>query len=293
MLIGKYFDATISPMEMDQLEAIASGVDSGKLSCLDKGAIESLRLINAISRYAANSFDEFAGSLPQGLEDRLNVHISMLAAKDKSCHKRPWLRKATIYSAAAAVAGILAVAGYHLMPLPDNGHSPSTIMIANISQEENSGETNEDSVIAPTRKSLTPPQGIAKAGPAKSSQTKAISVSKIQRKNDISKDKTTITDTDITNSYAEKADEALSAIPPFTEDAFILSEEAFRVMPTGVTAYVETSQLLLQPISTLSQSINGIYESVEIMSEALSGVSTALEAVNSSLALLSDLELEY
>lgn len=302
MLLQKYFDATMSPMEMNRLEAAAKDFTAGKLPCPDHETANDLRLINSISRFAESSLNELAESLPSGLEDRLNAHISMLADKDKSHSKLSWVKRWAAYAAAAAAVGILAVAGYHYLSSSDGDLSPSSILIADVSKGETAVTTDENPVIAPINQQFSSDQAIAKAETAtektaayKSAPNKANTTRTRQGKPNalVSQALSTKANSDMENSSAEEsyikeADEALSAIPPFTKDAYFLSEEAFRVMPTGVTAYIETSNLFVQPISTLSQSINSIYESVEILSEALSGVSTALQAVNYSLALLSD-----
>lgn len=299
MLLGKYFDATISPMEMDRLESAARAVASGKADCPDHDIAEELQLINSISRYAEASLSNFTNNLPKGLEDRLNTHISMLAAKSASKERRPWVKRIVAYSAAAAVAGILAVGGYRYMqptymqPTSDNAPKQTYIMIADASRIELADTSITQSPASPLREQLGTSNIVAQGGSTQGSTKKSVKANavKAHHRNAQVICRSNPTEGNLQGSdksFINEADVALNAIPPFTQDALALSEEAFRVMPTGVTAYVETSNLLEQPISTLSQSINNIYESVEIVSEALSGVAFALQAVNNSLALLSN-----
>ena len=308
MLLEKYFDASISPMEMDRLEAAAKDVAAGKLACHDKETADSLRLINSISRYAESSIERFADSLPTGLEDRLSSHISMLAAKDKCRDRRPWLNRIVSYSAAAAAVGIIAISGYHYMSVSDDlsttnnldapssviiASAPSSIMIA-VAPSEEADPKPASSGIAPICRQLSQPKTTAMAKTPRHTPRKqnkeaspTMAAASYQTLPSLAAASDQVPHF-IVDEYAKEADKALSGIPPFKSDILTLSEEAFRVMPTGLTAYVDTSELLTQPISTLSQSINSIYESVEIMSEAFSGVATALEAAGNSLALLAD-----
>ncbi len=67
-----------------------------------------------------------------------------------------------------------------------------------------------------------------------------------------------------------------------------ISEDVREVMPTMIEAKIETDRLLLQPMTTLSQSFDNVYESVAILSEAFSGIASTFNAVNTSLSTLSE-----
>lgn len=292
-LLGKYFDASISPLEMDRLERMAGEVAGGKAICPDPDAANALRMIYTVSRYAETALNEFADSLPEGLESRLESHISMLAAKSESRRRRPWAARLVRFSTAAAAALLIGTAAYTYLSSDRIPELP-TVLIADVSKTGN-GDSPGAVAYQGTMMKPIPSQkrtlitGASAATTGNTSEQPTHSIAGAGKSGNISMQKNDNPATSENERHLlEEADEALSSLPPITKDIITISEEAFRVIPTGVTAYVETSRILAQPISTLSQSINNIYESVEAVSEALSGVSTAFEAVNSSLALLAD-----
>ena len=85
----------------------------------------------------------------------------------------------------------------------------------------------------------------------------------------------------INEAEVEESASALAMVPT-------ISEDVREVMPTMIEAKIETDRLLLQPMTTLSQSFDNVYESVAILSEAFSGIASTFNAVNTSLSTLSE-----
>lgn len=268
VLLGKYFDATISPLEMRRLESIANDVNSGNCICPDLEIVESLRLISEFGEYAEASLDALECDLPAGLEDRLNFHISMLAAREqKRKRKSPFAKIIYLTATAAAVAAIV-FGGISYMSHSEGLNTPQQILIADASSSDSLSPIPE-SVPTPPESAVSLP-----ASPSNTSNGKISSRPKAKSKKLIAKG---------SNLTAGHQQQATNSQQPFS-----ISAETFKVMPSGITASIDPAQILVQPISTLSQSINNIYESVETVSEALSGVSSSLKAVSNSLALLSE-----
>lgn len=268
LLLGKYFDATISPLEMRRLESIANDVNTGNLQCPDIDVAESLAFIGMFGEYAEASLDAPECNMPTGLEDRLNSHISMLAAREhKGNRKSPFDKIVYLTATAAAVAAIV-FGGISYLSHSEDFNTPQQILIADASSSDS---------VSPIPVSVpTPPESAASlpASPANTSNGKTANLTKAKSKSLKAKSG---------NLIAGKQQPANNNQQPFS-----ISAETFKVMPSGITASIDPAQILVQPISTLSQSINNIYESVETVSEALSGVSSSLKAVSNSLALLSE-----
>lgn len=268
VLLGKYFDATISPLEMRRLESIANDVNSGRHKCPDTDVAESLRFISEFGEYAEASLDAPECDLPAGLEGRLNSHISMLAAREQVGKRKSPFAKVIYLTATAAAVSAIVFCGISYMSLSDDLNTPQQILIADASSADS---------LSPIPESMpTPPESAVSlpASPSNTSNGKISNRPKTKSKKLIAKGN---------NLIAGLQQPATTEQQPFS-----ISAETFKVMPSGITASIDPAQILVQPISTLSQSINNIYESVETVSEALSGVSSSLKAVSNSLALLSE-----
>lgn len=268
LLLGKYFDATISPLEMRRLESIANDVNTGNRQCPDIDVAVSLEFISTFGEYAEASLDTPECSMPAGLEDRLNSHISMLAAtQHERKRKSPFPKVIAIATAAAAVAAI-AIGGIGFMSDSNAFDTPHQILIADASSSDSVSPIPEPIPALP-ESGISPHVSVVNT-------LNSISSNRHKEKNKRLKAKSG-------NLIAANRQPATTDRQPFS-----ISAETFKVMPSGITASIDPAQILVQPISTLSQSINNIYESVETVSEALSGVSSSLKAVSNSLALLSE-----
>lgn len=277
MLLGKYFDATISSDEMERLDAYADTLASGALPCLDQDTAESLNMIFSLRQYGEFVIGPTA-AIPEGLEEMIDSHISKLAADTR----RSFLRRRLLrFSAAAAAAGILAMAGISYVSQPSLPSPDRLPMMATVSEASNPDSTH---TFPPATDQSSTDSAEAAAIPPLHSPEKYAESNPPSRKAAAGD----MEPAECRQSLTAKADKALEALPDISLEAFSISEEAFRVTPPQVTIPMETAGILRQPLSTLSQSINNIYESVGMVSEALSGVSLSLEAVSSSLCLLSD-----
>ncbi len=268
ILLGKYFDATISPMEMARLDSIANDAESGKLMCHDNEISDNLHFISTFSKFAGTSLSSIADNMPAGLEERMNSHISMLAAKAQSRKRISSFAKIVSFTSAAAVAALIAFAGYNYLSREKDILPTPQILIADASISDSVTHTTES----------TP--SISENAPTLNVTAGITAMSTPNRKSHHTAAKRPI-----------KIQQPTTDNQPLTTDnqqTFSISEETFKVMPSGILASVDPAQILLQPITTLSQSINNIYESVESVSEALSGVSSSLRAVSNSLALLTE-----
>ncbi|MBD5358244.1 MAG: hypothetical protein HDR88_14845 [Bacteroides sp.] len=281
-MLSQYFEATISPNDMANLETLASQVASGVCNCPDESVKADMMLIYSLNRFAANSLSEVSASVPDTLEDRLSNHISMLAAESRKKYRKSFIRRLTTYSAAASVIAVMGIVGFNYLTHEETPSAPQ-ILIADASLSEKADNPPAELFNSPATEVSSPAKvsskTTAKSGNRKKAVTKTSANSKIARPTETSTEK---------EVFLAEANEALDPVPPFAKDAYIVSEEAFKVVPSGITAYVETNNILIQPLSTLSQSIYNIYESVEMVADALSAIPTAFDAVSSSLSLLSE-----
>lgn len=69
-----------------------------------------------------------------------------------------------------------------------------------------------------------------------------------------------------------------------------LSEQLDVVSPALTAAYVDPAQIALQPLSTISQTIDDVYESIDMVTRALSGMSYTFETASEGLALIYDMQ---
>lgn len=284
-ILDRYFDATISYQEMERLNAVAKEVGSGRMLCPDTALLNDLLLIDSLNHFAEATLLADSNNVPPGLEARLNAHISLLGAESKIRERKSFILRILSYTAAAAVMGIIGFTGIVHFSGPSHPSESQQILIADISsiseRQLTSASHPEGEMIAQIS-TLPLPESPGKETNKVKPQKKTVHKELPKSKN------TPMEDSFQRSELIAEANGALESIPPFAEDAYAISEEAFKVMPTGITAYVETSRLLTQPLSTLSQSINYIYESIELVSEALSGVTMAVKTVNHSLDLLSN-----
>lgn len=294
-MLGQYFDATISPTDMAKLKTIAGRLASGLFACPDDSVRNDLMLIYSLSEFASESLSTVADRIPDSLEDRLNNHISMLAAETRRKRRKKFIAGMTAFSAAASVIALMGVVGFKYLSHNDlPSPTESRILIADVSLSEKTdpipsikSSSTEENPLLPTAASAftDAPIKSAAAPAAKSKNTRRKSSKKTSGTPENNLPEEPVSQKDV---FLAEANEALNPVPPFAKDAYSVSEEAFRVVPSGVTAYVETTHILVQPLSTLSQSIYNIYESMEVVSEALSALPTAFDAVSSSLLLLSE-----
>lgn len=265
-LIQRFFDATISPEEMDTLLAVASCPE--KYLGDNKNAVLAADL-TLIASLGTASERILEAAVPPGLEQKLERHISRLAGKPK-------LRKKWLYSlsAAAAIAAIFTI-GIKVsvmqpsMPTLDaiDSSDTSTFALAlpplekNV-EVKNLGETaSVSSPVASVRVSgkTRKPKVYVKSCPAQS---------------------------------AEKIEPVqIHDVLPSLGKMPSVSDLMADITPTLSVVSIDPAGILAQPLSTLSQSVDNVYESLDIVAKALSGVNASITSAAEGLAPVSDLPL--
>ncbi len=70
------------------------------------------------------------------------------------------------------------------------------------------------------------------------------------------------------------------------------SDPMIDVMPMITAASIDPANIVIQPLSTISQTVCNVYESVDAVSASFAGIAETLDLVNSSLALVSTTSLD-
>ena len=269
-LTEKFFNATISEAEMSLLDKYAESILSGKENGVmpDRMLLNDLSVVAALHQLNLRTLDNLSAQTPPGLEARLEKHISRISA---SSRKRKWRLAATYSGAAAAIAGIILTIGLpsRQPSFPDTNPLPASGQLAAVASTPTAEESH---AIDPTT--------ITVAAPGNASV-------RIQYKS-IRKDKKKTTNVTTLNLKAETKTplpEPLSLPPNMKIPDF--TEPVAEIRPMLAAAIIDPSEIVMQPLTTLSQTVSNVYESVDIVSSAFAGIADAFEMVNSSLALLS------
>ncbi len=285
-LTKKYFEATLSPEEEQRLLSFAKEFagNGGSSPFITDAVLQAdLRLIADMSSLGEEMIRHMADSAPEALELRLENHISNLAEASRR-HKTlipAWLK----FSSAAAVAVLAVTAGLHVVEKEAATPHHDTIFVAKNTPETTPASVDEKAS-APLPVVNSRPV-IAQASTPKENSGRS---RKRQRPDDRQTGGPAVIPESVTQALAvinineaevEESASALAMVPT-------ISEDVREVMPTMIEAKIETDRLLLQPMTTLSQSFDNVYESVAILSEAFSGIASTFNAVNTSLSTLSE-----
>lgn len=283
-LVERFFEADLSPDEEMRLllfaKKFAENIHSSRP--FNEGQISAdLLLIAALDDLKAETLAGLAASTPPTLERSLDAHISSLAAKEKRKAILPtWLR----FTAAAAVLALVAITALRITDFNSCTH-PGQSAVAELSNVRSYSTSTKSSY--ENRRKIDNRQQITEANKTNTSKQ-----TKKDRHHTVSTAESRIPETVTMALASVRINEqeipqlvsALSAVPAISEEVI----EATEAVPLVATAKAEANRVLLQPITTLGQSIDNVSESVAVMSEAFAGIASSFDAVNSSLAVLKE-----
>lgn len=265
-LIQRFFDATISPEEMDTLLAVASCPEKYLGDNDDTVLAADLTLIASLGTASEKILET---AVPPGLEQKLERHISRIAGKPK-------LRKKWLYSISAAAAivavfsiGIKVSVTQSSLPAQNAIDSPDTSSFAlalpplenNVRVENTGGTASVSSPVA------------------------SVNVSEKTRKPKIHVKSST-------SQSAEMIEPVqIHDVLPSLGKMPSMSDLVADITPTLSVVSIDPAGMLAQPLSTLSQSVDNVYESLDIVAKALSGVNASITSAAEGLAPVSDLPL--
>ncbi|MDE6096136.1 MAG: hypothetical protein K2G52_08105 [Muribaculaceae bacterium] len=267
-LTEKFFNATLSASEEQALYSYAEELAGDNPSSLtsDPQLLNDLELIRSLKRHSEATLEALTLLTPPSLETTLENHISRLARTDR---KKFFFKRAISLSSAAAILAAVATIGFKAYDQSGNekpvAHTYATLSAPLNDQEIKTSETESPNLnthsFNATEKSLTHPA--AKASHAPKTRHALPSEPSLQ------------TATAVLASVQEKI-----ILPDF-------ADPEINIMPLIAAASIDPSSVVMQPLSTISQTVCNVYESVDAVSMSFAGISDALDLVNSSLALVS------
>lgn len=265
-LIQRFFDATISTEEMDTLLTVASCPE--KYLKDNKNAVLAADL-TLIASLGTASEKILVADIPSGLEQKLERHISRLAGKPKL--RKKWLFS---ISAAAAVVAILTV-GIKVSVTQQS--MPTQYAI-------DSPDTSALSLALPTLENIGKEENVRRTAPG-SSPVASVRISEKTRKLKVPVNKTAAGSTE--KSEPVQIHEVLPSLGTMPSVGDLVAD----ITPTLSAVAIDPAGILAQPLSTLSQSVDNVYESLDIVAKAFSGVNASITSAAEGLAPVADLPL--
>lgn len=229
----------------------------------DRQLLQDLRVVAMLNECASATLKDFSLKTPEGLEERLSNHISSLTANTR----RQRFRRIIFPSVSVAAAATLIISvGVNMRFGAESGTPLSPPLYPEISAISGNEETSSNPMS----------NIVAEAAPTIAKKSMPVIKNGVAKRYNVSHSSATpsqaITDIEI-------------KIPTSIELP-LFSDPVLEVIPAIAAATIDPSQLALQPISTLSQTVCNIYESADMVATALSGISETFEMVNSSLSML-------
>lgn len=274
-LVDAYFEATISPGDSRRLSDLAAAICEGSVP-LPEGSGEALladlRMIAALSRSADAALLRFEADMPARLEERISSQISALAAEKPvkvSVFFR--LRKAAVAAVSAAVVvaaavGFIMHGGGDDAPLSPGLHSGAAAgclaELVGSQSDRHSAEARAAEAVTVAPEHAVSPAGVATPAPARAVASRLKTAS-------------SATSPEAAPSHAAAESEP-AAIPSAPTEIF----------PNITLAVVAPSEALRMPMTTLSATVNDIFESIGSISAALAGESDSFS--NSPGAFFAD-----
>lgn len=267
-LTEKFFNATLSDQESERLSGYAEELtgENPPFEINDMQLLNDLELIKSLNRHSEACLEALALQTPPELELKLERHISRLARESR---RRLIFKRILPSAAAAAVVAVVATIGFKATEGTGiTGHESrqyASVTPALKSENTSSSQVNVKSE-TPVFAELNRP--VQHSPMVKTQHTAAIPPV-------IPAPALQAIATAATATLPEKIN-----IPNF-------SDPVIDVMPMIAAASIDPSKVVIQPLSTLSQTVCNVYESVDAVSSSFAGIAETFELVNSSLALLS------
>lgn len=306
-LAQSFFDATISPGELEELLGIARALSmpgADGISSLDAGLLDDLRMLASLSDYSTAVTNHVSQCAPDYLEQMLDRHISELAGKEK-VKRGKWKHVLARVSGVAAAIALMVTLGLHYVDIADDSHGRENgdrlalaVMPEKVATPTSAGEpTSPANQASPGKLSSEGSEISAKGIPSheenmaalatttncgsrESGHRKVKTSSRKNGKSEVKKTEADISRHDVDQAVMQQAVLALNIIPEISEDVKM-------VIPAVGAASVEASEALAPSLTTLSQVVDNVYESVTLMQQVFSGIKESMGTVGQTLASIS------
>lgn len=265
-LTEKFFNASISDREMSLLSECARNLtgDNPSVMITDRQLLDDLKFIALLDRHSDAALQLIADTTPAGLRTRLDNHISGLA---RSSRRHTILTRILPAAAAAAVVLIFLTTGIII-----NSDKTATDSLPPVAKADTEATANNPAEETDSRKETTSiPESLF---PKECHSPEASSIAQV--KNPVPSPGLNQDNQQGSGTMAIPADLKLPSIPDPLLD--------IKPMITSIT--IDPSALMIQPLSTLSQTVCNVYESVDIVSSAFADIAETIDMVNSSLAMM-------
>lgn len=283
-LLERFYEGTASPAETDRLYALAKELADIGREQIPPDLWNDIALLTAISDFSSESNTALEAATPPELEKRLENHIHALAISERRASISGW-RKIGRGCAAAAAVALLFFAGYRLLPdrvgpdlspLNTTGHIASAVSTQS-SDNPVSGQATPQFSILPDKGSST-----QETIPSPDKKNRNANKRTVSKGGDIHDVKDSETDGE---EYIYPEDENIDSADDFQDFSFepdsrlvasieeAESSEKEDIVPIPNTVSMSTldpSQSLTMPMTTLSASLDNVFQSVNLLSESLS-----------------------
>jgi hypothetical protein len=288
-------------------------------SNLDPALLSDLRMIAKLEEFAQQSLKAAEASAPDILETRMNLHIARLAAADR---RRRIRRILTASSAAAAVALVITLGlRWQATSAPTAMESPAEVSSEMAVSTPSTPSTASTAATLSTPSTPTTPSTLSKAPTASTVLAEAVTDRPVTKPSQTSMGLSPHTAlspkaSGYTHpSLSASTSRALSTSRPLSASASPapsasnspkaakapipsqaiakinlpdITNPVLEITPIIASATLDPSLVMAQPLSTLSQAIDNVYESFNTLSKALSGANDALDALSSGLSGIAD-----
>lgn len=285
-LIGKFYEATISPDEMRLLNEVADRLASSQdnvLQLSDPELSADISLIRSLRDFSVKSSEDLTNATPPGLEERLESHIHNLAVSENNHRRSLAFKKIIGWGAAAAVVATLITGGLRYSANNDT-HIPVTNRTTVIAQAVTNGSSfnaiQSPTALATEEESLIEEQPLTATQKGKanriysnlSSQVEPASSFTDDSPEDMSYPEEDVNDDQMLAEESQDNPEML--LTNMTDEPMTASAEAERtstlqILPLDILPAIDPTQSLKLPLTTLSAGIDNVFRSFSLLSESL------------------------
>ena len=264
-LLQRYFEGDASPSETAVLTEMAKTAEKEGFQGLTADTADTLRMILRLDRMAETVI------VPPTLEGNLDRHISRLARSGARKRMRRWIAGAAAVAAIAFTAAWLPRDNSNLTDsLAENDTRLLPELTLEIPAEKELAEVSErqaESTVSKEAPAVQAPRRLA-VKPRSSQKPPMASASEPSEE-----------------TLIPSLSQSAPTTPPSLQLAVVNLE------PTLSAATVSTGDLLAQPLSTLSQAIDNVYQSLETVHRVFSGVGNTMDTAVEGLTMVTDAPL--
>lgn len=266
-LTDKFFQGTISPEETDCILDMASHIPESELE-KDSELCRDLRLISGLHALKPSAICD---NIPDGLESRLDSHISLLARNQR----RSLWKRISAASAAAVVAAAILTVGFSINHQPTDNALAMVDTVALLPEltlsvpDERPAEEETPRNIA----ALPNPAVVENVNPSSTSPSKTPTPKPIRPTMNKMAVSAAIPESDLSI--------ITSAIACLPSTAAAVQE----IKPILASAVVDPYDVLAQPLSTFSQAIDIVMESCKTVEKGFSEAGKTLENADDKIGL--------